>query len=158
MNKGWVVALALPAIFGIAWIVAKNGSEERTSPRPLASAVTSEITPAAPADLAAAQKKPLPSVNTVASVAPKEKTELMNTKDLQALLDKDPAEALKIARRDFAKDPTGPDAAERNWVIVKSLAVLGHYEEARREAEVMVPKFRDTRWANDIERHILAHP
>lgn len=158
MNKGWVGALALPAIVGIAWIAAKSGSEEQTIPRPAASVMTSEITPSAPVVPASAQKEPIPSAKAMNSVDPKKPTEVMNTKDLQALLDKDPAEALKVARRDFAQDPTGPDAAERYWVIVKSLAVLGHYQDARREAEVMVPKFRDTRWANDIERHILAHP
>ncbi len=82
----------------------------------------------------------------------------MAMKALQELLDKDPEAAMRAARKDLADDPDGPDAAERNWVVVKSLAVLGRFEEARREADVMVPKFQGTRWANDIERHVLAHP
>lgn len=79
-------------------------------------------------------------------------------KALQELLDKDAAAALATARKDLLRDPQSPDAAERNWVVVKALAVQGRYDEARREAEVMVPKFRGTRWADDVERHILAHP
>lgn len=159
MNKGLVVVLALPAILGIVWIATKRGSEGQAISRPAVPLASAEVTSAAPIEPAPApQKKENVPASPKGSVAVPTTIELMDTKDLQALLEKDPAEALKVARRDLAKDPTGPDAAERNWVIVKSLAVSGHYEDARREAEVMVPKFRDTRWANDIERHILAHP
>ena len=56
------------------------------------------------------------------------------------------------------RDPDGSDAAERYWVIVKSLAVEGRFEDAQREAAIMVPKYRGTRWADDVERHVLAHP
>lgn len=79
-------------------------------------------------------------------------------KALQDLLDKDKEAALAEARAGLARDPNGPDAAERTWVVVKSLTGLGRLEEARREAEVMVPKYRGTWWANDVERHVLAHP
>ncbi len=79
-------------------------------------------------------------------------------KALQELLDKDPETALATARKDLARDPDGPDAAEQTWVVVKALTTTGRFDEARREAEAMVPKFRDTRWANDVEHHVLAHP
>lgn len=158
MNKGWVVVLALPAIAGMLWIATKNNPDEQSSARPMSPEKPAEEALIPPSEPPPMQKTQAASVATVAPVVPKESTEIMPTKDLQALLDKDPAAALVIARRDLAKDPKSPDAAERNWVVVKSLAVLGRYEEAKREAEVMVPKYRDTRWANDIERHILAHP
>jgi len=163
MNKWWLAGFAFPAIAGMAWIATKGDDNPRSSSR-------TTIASASPESMALAQ-----SVNSSAIDVPRQTPpnggasnleakpaappdEPLSTKDLQELLDKDPAAALLRARKDLARDPKDPDAAERNWVVVKSLAVLGRYEEARVEAKTMVEKFPGTRWANDVERHILAHP
>jgi hypothetical protein len=156
MKKGWLVGLALLPMVGLVWIVFSGAPKGKAPVKPIATQSPPETAPPPP--------KPAPSVvnvpqKTLASAnAAMPSAEPMDVKTLQELLEKDPEAALKTARRDLARDPNGPDAAERNWVIVKSVAVLGRYEEARREAEIMVPKFQGTRWADDVERHLLVHP
>lgn len=167
MNKWWLVGIALPAVAGFVWIGISSATDEkaplRSVPKPpssdvaASSPVQAQLPPSvnAPRKTAASATSTMPAPNKVAyasHAAP------MATKDLQELLDKDPKAALAVAREDLTRDPEGPDAAERTWVVVKALTVMGRHDEARREAEVMVPKFRGTRWANDVERHVLAHP
>lgn len=165
MNKWWVVGLAFPAIAGIAWIATKDATNTHSRARlPNDSAASETTTSPAMANSQASsvprqtEANPVPSISVAKPIETAVSNEPLSIKELQELLDKDPATALLRARKDLARDPNGPDAAERNWVIVKSLAVLGRYEEARGEAKTMVAKFPGTRWANDVERHILAHP
>ena len=161
MHKGWVVAISLPAIAGILWLVIRG--------------VTSGQTPApavrAPASVEMEASKPVPAASAEVVVTPRKTTlpapsavssafqgEPMPMQKLRELLEKDPPAARAAARKDLDRDPDGSDAPERYWVIVKSLAVEGRFEDAQREAAIMVPKYRGTRWADDVERHVLAHP
>lgn len=165
MNKWWWAGLSFPAIAGLIWIAITNVTGVHAQARARSPQDTPAVTTQAPVAVPQSASLPPkkqdhpqstpPATNTPPSPSP---AEPMPTKALQELLDKDPAAALVVARRDLARDPDGPDAAERHWVVVKALAVLGQFAEAKREAAVMVPKYRDTRWANDVERHILAHP
>jgi hypothetical protein len=41
---------------------------------------------------------------------------------------------------------------------VRSLVNLGRSEEAKAEAETMVDTYRDTQYANEVERHLLTNP
>lgn len=165
MNRWWILGLALPAILGIAWITLTSPVQEKpndrmiptkTPPENVVSASSSDASPAAmPSPTTTAASSAMVWPKSIDSVA---KTQIISTKALQELLDKDPSAALLAARESLLQSPDDPDAAERTWVVVKSLASLGRFPEARREAEVMVPKFRGTRWADDVERHVLAHP
>lgn len=159
MNKWWLVALLMPAVAGFVWIAYTSVTNEKAPLRPRPTQASSEVqvpqSANVPRKTAASVPSAMPSTKTIDSVI---QAEPLQMKALQELLDKDPAAALVAARADLARDPEGPDAAERTWVVVKALAVLGRFDEARREAEVMVPKFRGTSWANDVERHVLAHP
>jgi hypothetical protein len=71
---------------------------------------------------------------------------------------KDPLLALTLAREGERRFPGSSEAAERNWVIVKSLDSLSRFEEARAEAQIMLGKYRGTRWAEDVYRHVLLNP
>jgi hypothetical protein len=160
MNKWWLVGLALPAIAGLIWIAITSGSNGKTAARPLSTQAPAEMAapyPQVPSAITVPRKTVAAKPSTTA-VAPASQAEPMPMQALHDLLDKDAEAALVAARKDLARDPDGPDAAEQTWVVVKALAATGHIDEARREADVMVPKFRDTRWANDVERHVLAHP
>jgi hypothetical protein len=77
---------------------------------------------------------------------------------LRAASDTDPALALQLAREDERDNPDGPDAAERSALIVKSLARQGRLSEARGEAEKLVSRYPDTRWALEVEQQTGAHP
>ncbi len=169
MNKWWLIGLATPAIVGLIWIgmrsgadgnaaarsVSKSQSTDVAGPLPVKtlanapSAVNAAAKPAAPAPI------PMISPDNVDTLAAPEP---ISMKSLRELMDKDPKAAIEAARKALARDPNGPDAAEQTWVIVKSLAGLGRFDDARREAEVMVAQFRGTKWAEDVERHMLTHP
>jgi hypothetical protein len=81
-----------------------------------------------------------------------------HTLRLRGLLGKDPAQAVALARQGNLLYPSGSDAAERSWILVKSLTDLGKFDEARAEAREMVARHRGTRWADDVYRHVLQRP
>jgi TolA-binding protein len=56
------------------------------------------------------------------------------------------------------RDPDGPDAPERAWMIVKSLVDLQRFSEAKDEAQAMVNRYPGTSWAQDVQRHLLSNP
>ncbi len=70
----------------------------------------------------------------------------------------DPKASLELAREGNRRFPASDDAPERSYLLVKSLVNLGRFEEARAEAALMVDTYRDTPWANDVERHLLTNP
>jgi hypothetical protein len=77
---------------------------------------------------------------------------------LRELVATDPERALQLARADNARFPDSADAAERAWIVIKSLDSLKRFHEGRDEARVMVERFRGTAWAADVERHTLVYP
>lgn len=165
MNKWWVVVLALPAVGGLVWMAITSGADGKTPARSLPKPPSTEAAASSPVQAQPPASGNVPHKSKAVATRPASNTadslpttKQMPMRELQDLLDEDPEAALAAAREDLARDPEGPDAAEQTWVVVKALTVMGRLEEAHREAEVMVPKFRGTKWANDVERHVLAHP
>jgi hypothetical protein len=81
---------------------------------------------------------------------------LMDT--LRELRGSDPNLTLQLAREGNQRFQDSAGAAERSWFIVKALSDLGRHDEARLEGRVLVEKYRDTRWAEDVYRHLFVNP
>lgn len=77
---------------------------------------------------------------------------------LRSLAGKDPQQIIQLARDANARDPSGPNAPERAWMIVKSLTDLQRFSEAKDEAQAMVNRYPGTSWALDAQRHLLSNP
>jgi hypothetical protein len=77
---------------------------------------------------------------------------------LRALAGDDPPLTMRLAKEGNARFPDSPDAPERAWMIVKSLANLQRFKEARDEAKIMVKRYPGTSFAYDVERHLLSNP
>jgi hypothetical protein len=77
---------------------------------------------------------------------------------LRELTARDPESALRLAREANERFPNSQDAAERAWIVVKSLDNLKRFHEGQAEARIMVERYRGTSWAADVERHTLVYP
>jgi hypothetical protein len=54
---------------------------------------------------------------------------------------------VRLAREANDSFPNSQDAAERAWIIVKSLDNLKRFHEGQAEARIMVERYRGTSWA-----------
>jgi hypothetical protein len=81
---------------------------------------------------------------------------LMDT--LRELRGSDPNLTLQLAREGNQRFHDSADAAERSWFIVKALSDLGRHDEARLEGRALVDEYRETRWAQDVYRHLFVNP
>lgn len=70
----------------------------------------------------------------------------------------DPSFTLSLAREGNQRFGESADAAERAWFVVKALSDLGRQDEARLEGRTLVDKYRETRWAEDVYRHLFVNP
>ena len=77
---------------------------------------------------------------------------------LRELLNSEPRRAIELARQANKRAPDSPDAAERAWIVVKALASLKRFHEARDEAAAMAGRYPDSSWAMDAKRHMLVQP
>jgi hypothetical protein len=77
---------------------------------------------------------------------------------LRKLRGSDPTLTLQLAREGNQRFRNSGDAAERSWFIVKALSDLGRHDEARLEGRALVEEYRDTRWAQDVYRHLSVNP
>lgn len=77
---------------------------------------------------------------------------------LRSLAGHDPQQIIQLAREANARDPDGPNAPERAWMIVKSLTDQQRLSEAKDEAQTMVNRYPGTSWALDVQRHLLSNP
>ena len=77
---------------------------------------------------------------------------------LRELLNSEPRRAIELARQANKRAPDSPDAAERAWIVVKGLASLKRFHEARDEAAALAGKYPDSSWAMDAKRHMLVQP
>jgi len=84
--------------------------------------------------------------------------DLVAMETLRELLNSEPRRAIELARQANKRAPDSPDAAERAWIVVKALASLKRFHEARDEAAAMVGKYPDSSWALDAKRHMLVQP
>jgi hypothetical protein len=81
---------------------------------------------------------------------------LMHT--LRDLRGSNPNLTLQLAREGNQRFKDSTETAERSWFIVKSLSDLGRHDEARVEGRALVEKYRSTRWAEDVYRHLFVNP
>jgi hypothetical protein len=81
---------------------------------------------------------------------------LMRT--LRELRGQSPERTLQLARDGNQRFKDSSDAAERAWFIVKSLSDLGRHDEARTEGRQLLQQHRETRWAEDVYRHLFVNP
>lgn len=139
-------------------------------PRPIPASRTSRAEPATsvrpPADVELARQLPAPTPRTgPALVVPislppdgivLDEPALMDT--LRELRGSNPALTLQLARDGNQRFKNSADAAERAWFIVKALSDLGRHDEARLEGRKLVDEYRQTRWAEDVHRHLFVNP
>ncbi|RYZ09706.1 MAG: hypothetical protein EOO73_02140 [Myxococcales bacterium] len=157
------VAIALSALsvlaYGSFWLTRGGPSEVRLSPGPGDAPAAQLVQP-----VASGTKEPGPA-RSIAGAAPARvptgaeplgEAELLT--ELRKLRVSAPERALARAREANALHPDGPGAAERTWIIVRSLEDLGRFQEARDEALVMRERFPGTSWTSDVERHVLVYP
>ncbi len=77
---------------------------------------------------------------------------------LHELAATNPLVSLQLAREAVARFPDSPHASEFEWNVVKSLANMERYAEAREEARLMVDKYPRDEFSDDVYRHLLNHP
>ncbi|MGA7124480.1 MAG: hypothetical protein WBY94_30540 [Polyangiaceae bacterium] len=77
---------------------------------------------------------------------------------LRDLAASDPTLSLKLAREAVARFPNSANAAEFEWNVVKALANMERYNEAEQEALVMLRRYPDNPFTDDVEHHVLNHP
>jgi len=91
-----------------------------------------------------------------ATEEPKDEAGLMAR--LEQLGLSDPAESIRLARLGDERYPNSPLAAQRGWVVAKSLVEQKRFPEAQEEARRLVAKYPGSPWAADVERHLLVYP
>ena len=77
---------------------------------------------------------------------------------LRELRSSDPSLTLQLAREGNRRFKGSADAAERSWFIVKALSDLSRHDEARLEGRALVDEDRESRWAEDVYRHLFVNP
>jgi hypothetical protein len=158
------------AALGIGALVARGGPrsgdgtrkpEVAPSAPPVVSAPTTERPPAE------AQKP----AHDAAAVATDTRPPALTAKDLAALVNEaalmvrlhqmgetDPPVSLRLAREGNARFPHTPDAAERAFIVVKSLVDMARFKEAQDEARKMLKDYPNDPHTLDVERHLLSNP
>jgi hypothetical protein len=112
--------------------------------------------PALPSPSRPAMLAESPAAAPPAAPSSLDERSLMTT--LRELRGSNPTLTLQLAREGNRRFPDSPDVAERSWVIVKSLSDLGRHDEARVEGRILVERYRDTRWGEDVYRHLFVNP
>jgi TolA-binding protein len=77
---------------------------------------------------------------------------------LHQLAETDPPLSLRLAREGNARFPHTPDAAERAFIVVKSLVDMTRFKEAQDEARKMLKDYPNDPHTLDVERHLLSNP
>jgi type IV secretory pathway VirB10-like protein len=78
--------------------------------------------------------------------------------ELRALWPKQPERALAVAEQDRRRFGASAFAAEREWIVVRSLTNLDRFDEAREEARRMLELYPNDSFSADVKRHVLIHP
>jgi hypothetical protein len=168
MPKPAVVAIGAAGAIALAVILGAFALTDRRpkptqldEPAPFAEPASSEST--------AAPVEPLPPLLTAlaASATLQKPAEKTTTKQIDetSMLDKlhelaasDPLLSLQLAREAVSRFPDSPNAPEFEWNVVKSLANMERFDEARDEARIMIEKYPGNSFAEDVDRHLLNHP
>ncbi len=77
---------------------------------------------------------------------------------LRDLAASDPSLSLTLAKDAVARFSDSPNAPEFEWNVVKALANMERYKEAEQEALVLLRKYPNSPFADDVEHHLLNHP
>jgi hypothetical protein len=138
---------------------------EAAAAGPLVSARSSAPSPAKVAAEPPARPRPPPPPAAAATSSPAKPQPAATPEADDALMEKlrmlagkDPEQILRLARAANARDPEGPHAPERAWMVVKSLTDLQRFSEAKDEAQTMVNRYPGTSWSMDVQRHLLSNP
>lgn len=110
----------------------------------------------APPEVSVPLPAPTPVVQAEGEVERFDEATLMT--DLRQLRVSAPERALARAVEANAAHPDSPGAAERAWIIVRSLEELRRFHEARESALAMRERYPGASWTSDVERHVLIHP
>ena len=97
-----------------------------------------------------------PASSTSSPPAPVSEAALMSK--LRELRSSDPDLTLRLARQGNERFANSADAAERAWFVVKALSDLGRHDEARAEGRALLERYRGSRWAEDVYRHLFVNP
>jgi hypothetical protein len=100
--------------------------------------------------------QPSPSASASSATDGLDESSLMDT--LRSLRSSDPERTLRLARAGNERFKDSHDAGERAWFVVKALSDLQRHDEARVEGRALVDKYRGTRWAEDVYRHLFVNP
>ena len=155
MGSVGAVALAI-----LIWALARHADR----PAPASTELAPLAVPASPEPRVADTKQASPLPRTVASShagvqpnAPQldEASILARLHDLGAT---DPPLSLKLAKEALDRFPDSHNAPEFEWNVVKALFNMQRLEEAKDEARVMLFKYPDNYFTNDVEHHLLNHP
>jgi hypothetical protein len=171
MSKPAIVAMGALGVIALAVVLGAFAlRNKRPRPSPIEEHETVAVTPPVP-KFDAALVKPAPPSPPASS--PKEVvhgrepvgkdagptlTEAALMAKLHDLAASDPPLSLQLAKEALARFPNSPDAPEFEWNLVKALANMEHYKEAKEAARVMVKKYPGNDFAADVDRHLLNHP
>jgi hypothetical protein len=154
-SSAYLALAVLALLAGALWLLAREKPE-----RAAAGALTAS--PAASLSLAAPGLASVPATPSAAAPAPSLAPDALDERslmlELRRLRGSNPPLTLRLAREGNERFAHSPDAAERSWFIVKSLSELGRHDEARAEGRILVERHRDTRWAEDVYRHLFVNP
>jgi hypothetical protein len=163
--KTAIIVLAAGLIALSALLVVCGLRQKRSVPAPIETQDPIGAVPA-PSEPVAKAPPPLPAALPTGprlrmaiepdAEKPLDETSLMTK--LHDLAASDPPLSLRLARDALDRFPDSPNAPEFNWNLVKALFNMGHVEEARQEARVMVSKYPGNYFAGDVDHHLLNHP
>lgn len=132
------------------------------SPAPPAAAETTNAAPPSSSAIAPLVVRVEPAASAAAPAVGVSDPALADEPTLMATLRRlrssDPTRTLRLTREADARFGKSADAAERAWFEVKALTDLGRHDEARVAGRALVDQYRDSRWAEDVYRHLFVNP
>ncbi len=159
MNRsvGFLILSATALLAGAALLITRETpSKAARNERTESSAARLAAAPTTPSPVASpALPAPTPVASTPAKPAPGEAAFMAELRDL---LKASPGRAFELARSGSERFGDSAGAAERSWVMVKALSELGRHDEARAEGKKLLERYRDTRWGEDVYRHLFVNP
>lgn len=161
MGTASVVALAiiLGATFALRDKRPTPAQPEEPDPITEPAATESAVAPVEPSPrLPAASAVPSTQQKPAEKSAPKQLDETSMLDRLHDLAASDPPESLKLAKEAVARFPDSPNAPEFEWNVVKALANMERFDEAKAEALFMVERYPNSPFSDDVDRHLIHHP
>jgi hypothetical protein len=155
-SAGFLTLSALVLLAGGALLLTRETPPKspRKEQTPLVAAAPASSLPAPPPP-PPPRASVAPVVSSAAAPLPGEAAFMV---ELRELLRASPGRALELSRSGEQRFGDSADAAERSWVTVKALSELGRHAEARAEGKKLVERYRGTRWAEDVYRHLFVNP